>query len=70
MEQFIYDSRKDEQANFQHWRYLNDQEREEFGEPKLDDQEAKQVFGELKRNGWLIKQSDEARAGRRRNDQS
>jgi len=70
MEKFVYDSTKDDHANFQHWRYLNDREREEFGERKLDDQEAEQLFGELKRNGWLIKQSEEAKADRRRNDQS
>lgn len=70
MENFMYDSSLDEHANYQHWRYLNDCEREMFGERKLTECEAKQRFGELKRDGWLIKQNDEAKADRRRNDQS
>jgi hypothetical protein len=52
-----YDQIKKDNIHFTHWRWENDCEREEWGQRKLNDQEAMAMFQQLKASGWLRKQS-------------
>ena len=60
---FEYDQNKTDLLNFTHWRCANDCEREAWGQRKLDDQEARDLFQQLKASGWLKNQSQKQNVG-------
>jgi len=57
---FTYDQDESERNNFEKWRWMNRNEREELGVAPLSEEEARWVFNQLKESGWLKKKQDEA----------
>ena len=55
MKVFTYDHMVGDETNYQRWRLMNEDEREEAGEAPLPEEEARVLFEQLKESGWLMK---------------
>jgi|TARA_R100001163_G_C4875027_1_gene75033 hypothetical protein len=53
MDKFEWDKDKTEDQNFRRWAMMNADEREAFELARLTEAEARRLFDELRRSGWL-----------------
>ena len=53
MDKFEWDKGKTDNQNFRCWAMMNADEREAFDLARLTEAEARRLFDELRRSGWL-----------------
>ena len=53
MDKFEWDNDKTDDQNFRCWAMMNADEREAFDLARLTEAEARRLFDELRRSGWL-----------------
>jgi hypothetical protein len=53
MDKFEWDDDESADQNFRRWAIMNDDERETFKLARLTDAEARRLFNELRKSGWL-----------------
>ena len=53
MDKFEWDDDESVDQNFRRWAIMNDDERETFKLARLTDAEARRLFNELRKSGWL-----------------
>ena len=53
MDKFEWDNDKTDDQNFRCWAIMNADEREAFDLARLTEAEARRLFDELRRRGWL-----------------
>ena len=53
MDKFEWDNDKTDDQNFRCWAIMNADEREAFDLARLTEAEARRLFDELRRSGWL-----------------
>jgi len=53
MKKFEWDDDASEDQNFREWAMMNADERESVGQAPLPEEEARELFKELKESGWL-----------------
>ena len=53
MDKFEWDKDKTDDENFRRWAMMNADEREAFELARLTEAEARRLFDELRRSGWL-----------------
>ena len=53
MDKFEWDDDETDNQNFRRWAIMNADEREAFELARLTEAEARRLFNELRRSGWL-----------------